>query len=443
MGENCLLEELSWDHARPLILKFNPELAGVIDKMTLSNKHTLFRARYPFGSHILKQGKLFIPNNHGKIVPIDDPSIPNKLRDNLEYSGSLPLGMLVYNTMESYIDISSRNVPFILMDPGKLFALWRVLDPSHASTAWSLSAGAHSLLMVPKISDEIAHRRLVKEFYLDSSAPKQLGSHSQVFTELANHPNFPDHNWHIEVIFFPKIWIEKSNDLNWIAFHDFLVTMAWNGGQFSRNKILYDLIFSQSQVVKNLRPNPYLIDTIKHIIAIGMGAMPGFCFATDDTVGPIASFEKVYNTIYGLKYAPAIMRPYHFNMYLEGLIMVYYSLNFPVAIETSPRSRKAPNVLQDLHDCSRIIQWFLADLTKGKYELENTPIFHLAERVQFDFLHSEEDKLNKIITSSTIPNTDLLFQEVNKRNGNKPFCEISPFFRGCIRISTKHSDKKS
>ena len=171
-----------------------------------------------------------------------------------------------------------------------------------------MTAGARSLFMLPKISKSISHHKLQQKIGIYADTPKTLLNHWDIFREIEQ--CMPDENpWNVELLFFSKKWFDHRNDDAWIKFNHWLAKNAWAGSEFFRNEFIWDMVFSAIQEIKNIRPEPYFTNSVRHLFGIGIGALPGFAPAINNDAGPIHKIQKIYREIYNLDYAPIIMAP--------------------------------------------------------------------------------------------------------------------------------------
>ncbi len=433
------ISELQWKDVRLEVAKLNPELAEIIDKIDPGPECTLFKASYPFGGEILKNGDLYIPNSQGVLTCFNSPQISNHVRDKLNYNlGSNPVSFILKNTAEFFIIRENNTIPFYgLMTPGKIFGFWRVLNPGisqHPIFIWDMSAGARSIFMLPKISETGKYNKLSRAFQLRSEKPNTLLDHWKLFKEIANHPDFGE-AWTAEILFFSKEWFDRLNDKEWSAFKMYLFEKAWAGTEFFRNQFIWSVVFSLIQQGRNIKPNPYIADVVRHLLAMGIGALPGFAPAIDDSAGPILRLQEVFNKIYLLTdYAPIIMQPYFFN--LEDPRPIYYSLQYPNTIEFSPKARESSTKISDLYQIKSLLSKYLEDIFSNTLKVSGTMLYDLYEKVQYDFFHTDVEKYSGIRLSKEIPKEDSTFLQVPEGMSHD-FPANSAFVRGCIRVAAK------
>lgn len=433
------LVELTWREALPAIRKVNSGMAQVIEELNLSNDHTLIKVSYPWGQHILKNGSFYLPDKKGHFVPTDriNPTVKEKLNYN---EPSVPLGVVTNKTAELYFDTPFRTVPYILFSPGNIFGLWLTLREQRVrSNIWEVDAdgimaGAHSLFMLPKISDVACYKKLRQAFELRAKMPVYLPDQRDMFLELASHSEFPS-DWHFDVLFFTNKWIKDRKAPKWRLFREFLLDYAWQSTNFLREQVAVNLFVSSALINKNLRPNPYLSDTAKHLYAIAGGGYPGFKIADNDNSAPIKGFQQVFSDIYGLKYVPTLVHPGYLAAETSG--GVYYSLELPTLFNFSPKSKKGRNKLDDLREVKHIIENTNAYMLEAIERKRDRVLHHILGSIRFDYFHTEVDEYEGIKSTRQLLKLDETIANDERLYNNKSFCETSPFLRGCIRISRR------
>jgi len=402
------LEEVTWDVIRDDFYQKNAELAKIIDDLSPSKEYTFFRAKYSYGGEIVKSGKLYLPHKNGDLISIDDKQLDQKIYNKLSYNiHSNPVSMILKNSAEIFMVLENNTVPLYgLVKPGKISGIWRVLNPhsSHnPAFIWDMTAGARSLFMMPKISEKKRHIRLKREFGLTNEAPKTLLDHWEMFRALSNSKTFGE-TWETEILFFPKIWFEKLNDDKWLKFKCYLLQIAWEGSEFLRNQFIWNLAFSLIQQYRGIKPNPYIADTVKHLLGMGVGILPGFSPSIDDSAAPIKRLQEIYSNIYQIPYAPVIMEPHNFSLHSPRPI--YYSLAYPTTMEFSPKSRMDTSKISDVYEIKALLSKYLTELSEPDLNLAHTPIADLPMQVKYDFFHTDNEHYHSIKSSSEIPRED-------------------------------------
>lgn len=441
------LKEVRWKDVREAVAKVNPGFAAVIDGLKLNDKCRLYKARYPFGSTIIKEGVFYCPTDNGTLVPIEDSQISTHIRDDLTYTRGIPSGIVLNHSVELFMKSEQRVIPFHEMFPGKIFALWRTLDPDplssyHAGGEWHMVSGARDIFMLPKITDKVCYKKLCRFYNIKHPLPQHLLDHQTLFSQMAQNKNFPS-QWHTELLFFSAEWLKKHNTEQWVRFRNFLLETAWNTTQFWRNKFIFDFMWDSFVIElskKNNTVKPYIVDIVKHLIMIALGVLPGLAPALDDTCAPIHQLQEDFINIYGLKnFSPIIIAPYYFNPNDKNSRPVYWSLQLPNYFRSMPKPKTESSIMEDKRDIKNLLELFLTAAKNGKIKgITNTPIEKFITTIQFDYFHSDSDPEGHIRLATEIPKEDNSFNSF-KRKQNKGFSQISPFVRGCIRISHKHA----
>ena len=361
----------TWHEIRDQVANVNPELAGLIDEINPDNNCKLYKARYIYGDHFLKNGELFLPGKEGGLVAFADSLVDTEIKQDLGYNLSTnPVTLVLHNSLEMFMTLEDRIVPFSINHPGDVFGLWRVLDRpqtdklSHASIfMWDMTAGARSIFMLPKISESMAHNKLKQATRITTDKPRSLIDHWKVFKDIAQQPDFKE-PWHTEVLYFSKDWFEKLNDPAWLKLRYDLLNKAWQGTEFWRNQFVWNLTFTRIQTLRKIKASSYIADIVKHILAISTGAIPGFKPATDNSLGPISTIQQAYLDHYDLKdYAPILMQVNQFKAKASvGETPAYYSLQFPTALELSPKTSGRSSAISDLYDIRALIEKYMKQI---------------------------------------------------------------------------------
>ncbi len=423
--ENIKIQELSWDKVRKDVIEANPTLADIIDKFDPPKEYTFLKARYLFGDRILNEGVMHLPLEKGGTIPLHDDQVPKVLQNKLNYS-SVPMALILNKTVEVFFETEDRVMPSKLFSTGTTFGLWEAFDPppsEFVKRVWNLSAGARSICMLPSISDSASHARLRRDYSINSYPPKTLLDHSKVFIELSRRLDQSDKTWYCDILFFCNKWLDyRDDELGCVRLHKYWIHEAWNQSFNCRNQMSYDVAweaFSKEVTRRNWKPKPYLINVIKHLLAIGEGIFPGFTPATNNEIAaPIKFLQDCYVNNYLLKeYAPIIITPHHLR---EQSIPVYYSLALPSQIEHAPRARNTPSIIGDIRELKMLMKVLLESMNDN--------------HISYEFFHSEKDQYGDIKHSSEMPSSDKRLLQYPEEYGKRKFPDNSAFFRGCVQI---------
>ena len=431
------LKKVSLDEVMPQIQSVNPEFAAILRNLSPSKEYNLYEATYPYGYRSVRGGKFFIPNKQGIAVPLSDESIDERMRDDLGYDlGANPVTLVLKNVLEIYLKLGYYTIPLAFIPAGSLISTGVILNPERnyqPAFLWDVQTGARSVFALSKLSVSDKFGKL-KQYFNVSNMPSDFSDHGELFRELANSPNFGE-KWTAKVLYFGRKWFEKLNDPAWKDFTLHLYKVSWHGTSYWRYEFIYDLIFSLIKRRQNLKPDPFLADTVEHLLIISMGVCPGFAPALDDSVAPVSGIEKILSDVYQLdKYVPIIMVPTYFSMRNKSR-PVYYSLGYPTTFSFAPKARKLATKRSDLVNVRHILNKYLKEIKLNELNLKLALINQVPTSVQYDYFHSKSLLAEGIRDSRDIFLEDMAFKQCLKKNKNQLFPSTSPFLRGCVRIS--------
>lgn len=442
---NNNIQEIGWKEASEVIKHVDRELVDIIDSCDPPKDYTLFKASYRYGSVVLKEGILHLPDSSGRVQPINSLEIPSHIREKLSYS-NFPLGIITKGSNEVFLEDYDRVVSLAFFKPKFILGLWETFDAAACfpRKIWSVYAGARSLYMLPKISDAYGNNKLKKLYNIKASIPLKLFDHADFFSTLTSSKILKNKNtWTNEVIFFTKKWLnqhQKQN--NWANFRLYLMEQVWATTVDTRIRIAYDYFwqrFAKELERRRLKVSSYIISTLKHIIAIGLGVFPAYKpVGAQQFSGPVHLLQDVYVNDYGLKsYVPTVMEPHHFSR-KDDVKFVYYSLQSPNSFETIPKNRNITKIIDEVRELKMLSDIFYEEALalSNKLKIENTALSWLVDNISIDYFHSEKDIHDEIRQSREMPQEDksLIFTQHEYKNNNI-FAENSPFVRGCVRLS--------
>ncbi len=437
------LEIVTWPQIRNEVAEIKPDFAKAVDALSINDEHYFVKCTYPFASKVLNKAMLMIPAGvDGALIPLNDPGVDARIKDALSYNlNSNPVSMILKNSFELYLPLADRTIPLNgLMGPGTIFGTFRVLNSSGSfqpKFIWDMTAGARSMFMLPRISESTRHMKIKKYFDLRAEKPTTAMSHWQVFKELSRHPEFPQ-SWDAEILFFSKKWFDHLDDKEWVNFYYQFYRSIWSGTEFLRNQPIWSLIHSLILQHYEGRPSAYVCDTVKYLIHVGIGAQPGFAPARNNSAGPIEGLQKVYKEEYEIRnYLPIIMCPERFRMNKAGTPPVYYSLQFPTAIEFGKSTRARTSLISDLHDIRSLLIRYSSEILSNQYQTDGTPIHEMFGLVEFDYFHNNVDLHSGMRSSKEMANGDNGLLTTLDGETCSEFPDMCSFVKDCIRLSHK------
>ena len=433
---------LSWKDLKKDVKALDPLLAKIIDDINPGKEFRIYRVHYPYGAEILRAGRFHLPNEAGQIVPLSDASIPPEWKKDLNYNqGANPVLFGLKNAMELSFICKGRSWLFELCRPGCFFGSSPVLDetaPSnHPNIHWGLTAGARSVFMLSKISESVGNNNLKRAFQLPVDKPDGFLDHWEMFRCLANHKGVLKEPWQCEVLFFGAEWFSHFKDPVWQPFHHYLLQDAWHKTAYFRNLVLWNGIYSILRESISTKLSPHSIETVKHLFAMGVSALPGFAPALDEETLPVRAIQAAYLDVYRLKhYLPIIMEPAIFQLEQERPRPIYYSFQMPTVMGLTIKSVSSASTITELGEIQFLLQKYLGQLRQDELPLEGTLIYYMAQTVAFDFIHTSVKHYDGLKAYQDVVAEDKSFTEMLvKHPDNTVFPENSSFFRGCVRIS--------
>lgn len=418
-----------WQDVRSSVNSVNQELAALIDDISPSKHFPLIKGHYRYGEAITNNGMVLVPEG-------DDVDVANEAAALLEQG---VLCLQLNNESEKFHQMDGRTVPLDMFSAGEMFGFGSALQPLTGlpigQPTTQITAGARSVFMLPKVTDARSHKRLNVKFGFNEPAPANLSEHWAIFKQIDS--GMPQDNpWLSTVLFFPSIWFQPSKDGSWLAFHNYLLKMAWRSSYTSAprwDKTLLWEKFCQVIRAKNLKPGPYMMDTVKHLFSIALGSAPGYKIVADKQDAlPSVLLEQAYMDVYLLKdYAPIMMRPYRLGRNREN-VPVYYSLGYPTLIEGSPTIRKAPSIITELRELKKLISIFQSVLSEEVDSMGGI----IPSQLQYEYYHSGDDPFGEIRNSLDIEEMDGIISScLNHRYPGREFSAYGPFLRGCVGVT--------
>lgn len=434
-----------WSAVRDRVASVEPRFAEMVDELAPDESFPLFLVYLPYGALKGDTTSSYLPDGEGSYYQLSDSVIPKDIKTHLGYGqdGS-PMGMVLEKQLEYFIDLKDKKItiPWLLYTPGDFFPFSTVLG-CHSPRVYApnglltVTAGARSVFMLPNIGCNVNHINLQRRFNIKDMAPKSLYDHWHVFRDIIKHESQTS-DWKVCIVYFSEKWVKYLHaDTQWMKLKLYLYETAWRKFEYDRNRVYYDIAFSLIQERRNLRLNPYLIDTAKHLFTIALGAVPGYAPACTEDSLPMYLLQDIFLETYGLKkYIPTIMQPSHF--YFESTILpIYYSLQHPSIHSFSPRSREASSTLFEMRELEHIMRVFCEELS-GQGVCSDTILGQVAKKTAFHYYHNKSDAHNIVLPSNELSELDARFAILPShcQSDKMRFASDAPFVRGCVSIQT-------
>lgn len=444
MHEDYEFEKLSWEEARGRLLPVKPDLVEVIDRLNPDKAFYLYFASYRYGEQILDRGRFRVPlaQKPGSI-DLAESVLPNEVKNDLDY-GFMPVSIVLKGAVEQVVANVEPERALNLRMPGDILALWAALEENlsfsvHPVRSWSIFAGAKTLLMLPPVASSQGNRRLGDFLGKKILPPKHYFDQQKIFYQIAN-SDVSQNDWRSTLLIFPREVFYKAIQDESYLLSLYFYKYAWGYSGYLRNKSYLDSYITYVMRVKNLRLNPYLLDVVKQLIRICTGFVPGFVFASDDSVAPVRLIQKAYLDVFNLgNYAPLMMHLGYYNRVQHS--SVYYSLRYNISEELSISSRQSVSYLDDLRQVKYALSKVLPDLISSKAGFSGTLLSNLTS-TNFHYFHFENDDSYDILSTNQIPLRDSSLRLLLSRDRDLLFCDSANFLKGCISCSFSEAIEK-
>lgn len=440
------LVRTTWKEIRSRVAEVEGEFASLVDVLSPDDSFPLYLAYYPYGAMDADIQSTLYPDMKGGFFRLSDEGVSKPLLSDLGYSiNNTPLGMVLEKQIECFVDLACNEItiPSFIYTPGKFFPITKILNQNfkrnHAPYRLLYStAGARSAFMLPHIGCNTNHILLQRDYKIKSSAPKSLYYHWHLFKEIID-SSAVNCDWRCCVVYFSKKWIDAIHrDKQWSDVKQYLQNKAWQQCDYDINRVHYDMIFSIIQQKRNLKPNPYLTDTAKHLFSIALGESPGYAPVTDESAMPAAIIQKAFIESYNMKkYVPVILHPVHYN-FGKDTYPIYYSLQNPSTLVFSPKSSELSSTLSEMRELHHLLSVFSSELARDEGMCSSNSIMNrLSKQVKFDYFHNKLDSHQIVKHSSNLIQLDDRFNHTlhHSMTDKHQFACDGTFARGCVRIS--------
>ena len=441
------LVKTDWASVRARVAKVEPKFAKLVDEISPDKHFPVWLAYYRWGDLKGDTKSPFLPTVAGGLYRLTDSTTPKEVDKHLGYGKThSPMGMVLEKTFEFFVDRKDEKVtiPSRVYNPGSILSFIRNLGRHHKRVyspngVFSIMAGCRSTFMLPNIGSMTQHVHLQSDYNVQAPPAKHLYDHWQVFKEIVRGESCND-SWRSCMLFFSEAWIQHLHrDSAWSALKLYVQDLAWEHFEYERCSVYYDVIYSLIQKQRNLKPNPYLVDTARHLIAIMLGAAPGFSPTYNEESLPTAVLTKAFTESYGMqKYHAQFMQPTTF-VFEQDKHLIYYSLQYPSSFGFSPKARKVFSTLFEIRELAHIMKIFMHEFGSTDGICRDTVFRDMANSVSLHYFHNASDPHRVIKQSSTMPQFDARFNVSNQIEG-ATFAADGPFVRGCIGIRAKTGD---
>ena len=366
-------------------------------------------------------------------------------------SNSAPFTMVFEKCLEFFADIKDQHItmPRTVYRPGDFFPVSNTFFITHQrqyapNGILSSNAGARSVFLLPEIGSLSHHAHLQRDFNIQSGPIKSLHEHHALFKELANHP-LANCDWKSCLMLFSEKFLKKIvKEKSWLPIRNYILQYVWNKTDYERCQHYYDVIFAAIQKKRNLRPNPFVFDTLKHILKIALGVIPGFAPQTTNDLLPLGTLQTIFIESYGLtKHIPTIMGPEHY-IFEKDKHPIYFSLQYTSTDIFSPTSRTSSSTVFEIRELAHLIEVLQEELSRDSSLCSDTVFKDLMRALEFSYYHNRPDQHQVMRLSKDLAAIDprLLNMPKEYQNHEASLASDSKFFRGCVVVRATGKMKK-
>lgn len=432
---------LTWNEVLDILYEIHPKLAHLLQENHEQLKELpFFMVNYPFAEKIIYNRDVLLPLVNGGGISVNDPSLPEIIRENLGYAKGYdnPVGMLLNKESEFYLPVDDRIVSYPVISAGQIFGFAHIVDAvmnnakgKKASVSlWNLDAGARTAFILPKVSENGSHTNLIRTYGINIEKPNGYTDQNKIFSALNASIDKP---WIQSILYFSKQFLNKLKNNQLSPIYQEMANIHRSGYTIWHNTYAkwdsdINYIFQKAKV-NNL--SAYAVNIVKHIYLIVAGGIPGFAPTIDECMLPKKLIENAYTDSdgYGLtEYWPILMQPRQFDTTGQP---VYYSLSLPTLISYNPETFKGKTSIALLIEVATILckcQGYILN----KFEDRESHLYETAVKAKFSFYHDDpnpEKNGNMIKNSMLLPKEDSRFYKKDWA-----FPARCQFVRGCVKI---------
>jgi len=432
-----------WKDIRDDVEKINPELASIIDELSPDSSFPLYMMNLPYGMLKGDTKSSYYPDTNNIACRLDSPDLPSAMKSELGYGISTsPLGFVLSNTLEYFIEYNNKTIPFDIVTPGKMFNKG-VIFSSTSKRNYSpkgvlkASSGLRNAFVLPSINHYDSYLKLRSEIGVKVNRPQDISQHGEIFKEICRAVTI-NSDWRTKLIYFTDKWISHiKNDLAWGKLYRYITEEDREEGIFFRNQSLYEFFYSITHNKNNLKTtSPYLTETIRHLFKIMLGEMPGYAPIDNELFLPISDIQSCFYNIFNIKYHPTIIGSSKLGQSCEDK-HVYYSMQQPTLIDCSLKRNNKVTALSELASIEHMLSYYIEAMKDSTGILRDTVFNEISKYIHYSFYHNSPSSkdIDFINHSSLLTDADPRFVFNNTKYATKKFNHEANFLRGCIRFS--------
>ncbi len=383
------IKKLTLSESKDSISKLNPDFARIVDKLPLQDEHSLFLARYSYGSQILHDGVLCFPSASGDLVPLDDKNTDKLVRKAFNGIRFFPMYLCSHNHIEVSFDYPKVNLPVSILSPGKLTGL-NDRDDTFSSMVphiWNWYSGVKTSLLYCQEDQESIGKKICHELGISHRGLTKYGcvNFDCVASALVQNKLFHAEDWYSEILLFPSSWYENENNPAWQPFYDEIKQLIWLRSKLWRFRWAWDGLLTQCV---NNDESPLTVSFVKHLISIACGSLTSFAQAGEAEL-PYNAFKEFFENIFGSKYTFEVLCAKPFNYKISGT-QGFVPLLPDMLLDYIPTNMSQYNSTSEKENIKNLFHSFFRHLSKNDL-LQDTPLSNIKDQVEFIFDNEQKN----------------------------------------------------
>ncbi|MCW5589090.1 MAG: hypothetical protein KIT27_05445 [Legionellales bacterium] len=432
----CSSEVVNYLDIRDQLLQISPNMTQILDDLPLTDHHVFIKARYPFGEPIIKNGLFHIANSSANVLSFDrqNENLQNLLKGPW---ASIPLGICLAGSAESYHEVPGNIYPLKLLTPGSTTAkrtIFEETDLFNFHQSFNMTSGPRSYLCLASLGNNNRRKYIEKKYLVKLKSTDNFMDQFYFFKQLHD-SNSIEVKWHCEFLFFSQAWYKSMHDRQFNPFFSYLKQQWQRASVFFRNIKPFDTTFNRFILMalnKGIDVSHNIFELAKNIIIASLGQDVGFSPLIHDT--PLAPNKLIQNILiqdYRTKHYPTMMRTKKLDLTRNDII--YLSTQIPLST-VSPFRRSTNSIKDDMRALKDVLELFFEAIVNQQLLVQGTLLETLPARIQYYFITSEEMKIYGLKSSNFAFTKDLRLMEYPHNSTNLLPAESSPFFNGCVMI---------
>lgn len=429
-----------WRNISEKVKKADQKFHDLVNELSPGSDYPIYLIYLPYGMLKGDTESSYLPTLDGSYCKLSDTSLPKEIQTELGYGkNTSPLGMILENEIEYFIETDGEVIPYDIAGPGRIFnksiLLNKKLSRNYSPNGLLMaSAGSRTSFLLPSINSYNNIIKLSNSINSKIVAPKKISDHWNVFKKIVG-SQIMQSTWRVCLLYFSERWIASlTQDPAWIALKSYISENDRAFSQYDSNNIFYEIFYSYVQRNDNLTTNPYLINTAIHLVKIALGEMPGYVPASNNHSLPLSDIQRSFCDYYDIEHHPTVMIPHKYSFETEKA-PIYYSLQHPTMPSFSIKRNNRTSANSEINTIDYILLSFIESMKNDKGMLRDTVFHDLAKKINFSYFHNVPSGNDLIINSENLQSIDsrFLFGQGNKI---RRFCHEGKFLRGCIQINT-------